>query len=173
MFPFTVLRPVMRKTNSFIIDENGVFLLGFEEIGVYRSMDQGATWVGSLEGLGAHSGIDNCITVMGDTVLSGTHSDGVWRSPDNGSTWDRIGTPDPQDPLSNAIVFATLRPQTGIILAGTCGYGDGLYRSEDNGATWTHITDGLPSEPGSGFACINALAKSGNNIIAATTVGVY
>jgi hypothetical protein len=173
LVPSTGLRTGTRETNHFTIDQGGVFLLAFEEIGVYRSLDQGLTWTGSLEGLGAHSGIDDAITISGDGLITGTHSDGVFRSQNDGDTWSRIGTPDPFDPLSNAVVFSTLEPQPGLLLAGTCGYGDGLYRSDDNGATWAHITDGLPVQSGTGFTCINALAKAGTNIIAATTAGVY
>lgn len=170
--PSTGLRVGKRFFNQFAISE-GVFLLGFEEIGVYRSLDEGFTWTGSLEGLGAHSAIDNCITVYGDTVMSGTHTDGVFRSPDNGTTWERIGTTDPFDTLSNAVVFTTLRPQPGLLLAGTCGNGMGLYRSANNGQTWAHITDGLPDQDGSGFTCMNSLTMSGANVIAATTEGLY
>ena len=169
--PSTGSRFGNRQVNHFFITASGVFLLSFEEIGVYRSTDQGVTWTQSLDGFEAASAIDNCMIASGSTVISGTHDDGVYRSLDNGDSWSKIGTTNALDTLSNGIVFAMLEVQPGLLLAGTCGYG--LYRSADNGATWTHITSGLPVQIGTGFSCINALAHAGSNIVATTTAGVY
>jgi hypothetical protein len=68
-------------------------------------------------------------------------------------------------------VFALLKVNNNVILAGTCGYG--LYRSADSGTTWTHITNGLPKQAGTGFLCVNSLAKSSTNILAGTDQGLY
>jgi hypothetical protein len=109
--------------------------------------------------------------VVGNTIYTGTHNDGIYSSSDIGNTWTKIGTGNPLDTLSNSIIFSMLNPAPNILLAGACGFG--LYRSTDNGATWTHIIAGLPNQSGSGWTCINSLALSGTKVVAATTEGIY
>jgi len=104
-------------------------------------------------------------------LLSGTHSDGIYRTVNNGKNWTKIGTNNNNDTLSNAIVFALLNPAPDIILAGTAGFG--LYRSADNGKTWKHITAGLPFTKFGKYETDNALVKSGANVLLATTTGIY
>src|SRR6185295_18059118 len=53
-----------------------------------------------------------------------------------------------------------------------CGDGNGLWRSADYGATWTHITNGINPNFGN-YLCVSSLAKSGNNLLAATYSGMY
>lgn len=168
--PSSGLRFGNRLFNYNFKISGGNFLLSMEEIGIYKSLNKGVTWSQvPLNQFEAASTIDNSIIVSENTIYSGTHNDGVYSSINAGNTWTKIGTTNPLDTLSNAIIFAMLNPSGSILLAGACGYG--LYRSTDNGSTWTHITAGLPVEDG--FSCINSLALSGSNVIAATTKGIY
>ncbi|WP_088888990.1 putative baseplate assembly protein [Leptolyngbya ohadii] len=67
------------------------------------------------------------------TLFIGTHSGGVFRSQNNGTTWTTTA-------LSNVDVLAlAVDPQTQILLAGTDG--DGLFFSTDRGDRWRQITD--------------------------------
>lgn len=164
----------LRIGNRFVNDffKSGQnFLLAHDEIGVAYSSDACKHWNYTLSGFSPASTIDNALCVSGNTLFSGTHSDGVYQTTDNGTTWSKIGTPNNADTLSNGIIFSLIKPGNNIILAGACGFG--LYRSADNGTTWTHITTGLPSQAGTGFLCINGLAQSSTNIIAATDQGLY
>jgi len=150
----------------------GNFLLSCEEIGIYKSADKGVTWSQvPLSQFEAASTIDNSIIISDNKIIAGTHNDGVYSSSNSGNTWNKIGTTNPMDTLSNSIIFAMLNPAPNILLAGACG--NGLYRSTDNGLTWTHITAGLPFDAETNFTCINTLALSGSNVIAATTKGIY
>jgi photosystem II stability/assembly factor-like uncharacterized protein len=160
----------IRDDGDFIISGTN-FLFSCEEIGVYYSQDFGATWLQTLSEFPPASTVNNAMLVIGDSLYAGTHNNGVHASYDDGNTWNRIGTPNPQDTLSNSKVFAMLSPAPGILLAGTCSHG--LYRSADYGSTWTHITSGLPLDTNNQYCCINALTKAGNNVVAATTEGMY
>ncbi|MFI5171881.1 MAG: T9SS type A sorting domain-containing protein [Chitinophagales bacterium] len=167
--PPTGLRFGNRFNNAFYKSGKN-FLLGMDELGVAYSTDKGLNWQYTTSGFPPASNIDNALMITGDTILCGTHSDGLYRSTNDGTTWTKIGTTDDDDTLSNAIIFSVLK-KGNIILAGACGYG--LYRSADNGATWTHITAGLPVGDFDNFLCVNSLAKAGTKMIIATDLGVY
>src|SRR6185295_14100699 len=164
------LRIGARFVNDFYKSGSN-FLLANDEIGVAYSSDGCKHWTYTLSGFSPASSIDNALFVSGSSLYSGTHSDGVYQTTDNGTTWSKIGTPNNADTLSNGTIFSVLKISTNIILAGACGFG--LYRSADNGATWTHITSGLPSQAGTGFLCINSLTKSSSNTLIATDQGLY
>src|SRR5215831_12661840 len=116
--------------------------MGFDEIGVAYSTDKGKNWAYTLSGFSPAATIDNAITGSGTHIITGTHSDGLYQSFDDGSTWSKFGTTNDLDSLSNGTVFAILKLNN-IILAGTCGFG--LYRSTDNGTSWNRIRTGLPA----------------------------
>ena len=159
------------RFNNYFAQSGNSFLMGMDELGVFRSLDTGHTWKQSIAGFPAGSGIDNSLLNMRDTIITGTHSDGVYGTISNGNVWKKIGTRNTQDTLSNAIVYSLLNPAPNIILAGTCG--DGLYRSADNGKTWKHIIAGLPYTLFSNYECDFGLTRSGNNILLATTNGIF
>src|SRR5205085_234366 len=127
----------------------GNFLFAYDEIGVGYSSDKCKHWNYTLSGFPPASSIDNALFVSGSTLYSGTHSDGLFQTTDDGNTWTKIGTANVADSLSNGNIFSVLKISSNIILAGACGFG--LYRSADNGTSWTHITSGLPSQAGTGF----------------------
>jgi photosystem II stability/assembly factor-like uncharacterized protein len=163
--PNTGLQPGFIFHNHFV-KSGANYLLGLDEHGVLLTADNGATWNQSVSGFTPASTIDNSMITIGSDLITGTHSDGVYKTPDNGVTWNKIGTANPLDTLSNSIVFSLLNPAPSIILAGACDFG--IYRSADNGVTWSFISSGLPQP-----LCVNSLAKSGNNILAATDQGLY
>lgn len=170
--PASGIRSVNRfRSYNYFIQSGTNFLMGMDELGVLRSADNGHHWNQSIAGFTAASTIDNCLLALHDTMLSGTHSDGIYGTINNGNAWIKVGTRNNKDTLSNAIIFTLLRPAPNILLAGTGG--DGLYRTADNGRTWKHITTGLPFTQFGNYETDNGLAKSGNNILLATTKGIY
>lgn len=73
-----------------------------------------------------------CITVQPttDNIFVGTFDRGVWRSTDNGATWQQVYPTD-------STIFSLAARNDGLIIAG----GEGcIYRSADNGATWARHT---------------------------------
>jgi ligand-binding sensor domain-containing protein len=67
-------------------------------------------------------------------IFAGTWNDGIFRSTDNGATWDSAG---PEDTAIRSIAINCL----GHIFAGTDG--EGIFRSTDNGENWTQVNSGL------------------------------
>ena len=166
----TGLRTGSRFYNYFIQSGNA-FLIGMDELGVFGSADVGHTWQQSLKGLTPAASIDNSMLNIDNNIITGTHSDGVYASENNGDKWKKIGTGNNNDTLSNAIIYSTLSPAPGVLLAGTCG--DGLYASANSGKTWKHITKGLPYKSAGNYECDETLVKSGSNVIAGTSNGIY
>ena len=162
------LRIGNRFNNTFYVSGR-TLLLAFDEIGVAHSGNGGRNWQYSVKGFNPAATVDNAVLFTDNILLSGTHSDGLYKSPDNGNTWIKIGTSNDADTLSNAIIFSVTKNGNSLF-AGTCG--NGLYRSGDNGNTWMRIRNGLPEGAG-GFLCVNGLAVSAGNILAATDRGLY
>jgi len=75
------------------------------------------------------------------TLYAGTRHDGLFRSPDGGRTWTRIGA-------------QFERRWVRLVAAGTTGsrrltvsiLGEGLFRSDDGGAAWRKLEAGLPQD---------------------------
>lgn len=169
--PQTGLRNGPRLQYDFILSGSN-FLLSYEEIGIYSS-ETGATWIQSKNGFPPASAIDNCMITVGNDVWSGTHSDGVYVSSNGGESWNHSSTANiTVDTFPNSIIKSMLYAGNNILLAGGCGDGNGLWRSGDYGLSWTHITDGINPNFGD-FLCVSSLAKSGNNLLAATYSGMF
>lgn len=84
-----------------------------------------------------------------DILFCGTRSDGLFKSPDAGVTWDRVSSLNiTTTPSGNGISFVVLDPSTGslgsptqTLIAGISQTGTNLYRSNDGGASFTAIAN--------------------------------
>ena len=104
--------------------------------GVYRSLDGGATWVGSRTGL--TNTFVRAIAVNPqhpDSLFCGTN-DGVWVSIDAGLTWTKVLS---TSQSVRAIVFHPVKTATLYAAA----YGLGVFKSINGGKTWSAINLGL------------------------------
>src|SRR4030095_5666391 len=121
-----------------ILYKSGIYLYaGTVGKGVYRSSNDGATWVA------ANTGISNkaVISLSSNTsyICAGLEFDGisggVFRSSDNGNTWSPANTG-----IENKYILS-LYAANSFLIAGDAG--TGIYRSTNNGQTWnpTNITD--------------------------------
>ncbi len=149
----TVKVVAVNKTNGYIF----AFVEG---AGMFRSTDDGESWVPANSGL--HDRILQTIAINshGD-VFAGTNDQGVFRSTNHGESWLQV----------NSGIAATHRniralavnSSTGDLFAGASLAG--LYRSRDNGNTWAPLPTGL-----SGAVTIQALAlKQGTSVVFAGT----
>jgi photosystem II stability/assembly factor-like uncharacterized protein len=120
---------------------------------VYRSTDNGDTWIASKAGLPKDI---LTITSTGTTLFAGRDA-GVYRSTNNGDTW----TPT-NNGLSNPSVY-TLFVSGTTIFAGTAG--SGVFRSTDNGANWAAANAGMTS------AIVQTIAGGSSNLFAGTRAG--
>ena len=112
----------------------GPLLAGGFSSGVYRSNDNGATWIPPQPGNGmpAATTVWQLASLIPGVVFAAT-SGGVYRSANNGATWTLT---------SDGIPGTTLRifadgTNPNIFYAGTAG--DGVYRSLNLGVTWSPI----------------------------------
>jgi uncharacterized protein (TIGR03437 family) len=118
------------------------------------------------------------------TVYLGAAQGGVWRSRDNGATWDPLTDDQPSlamgaiaiDPTNPNIIYAG----TGEAhLSGDSYYGAGLLKSTDGGATWTQVAGPIsasePRQPAFLNAAFHSLVidpTTPSTLYAATTIGL-
>ena len=78
------------------------------------------------------------ISLPGGTMLAGTASNGVFRSMDDGATWQPPADDDGMPPGTTVWSFANFAT---FVWAATS---DGIFRSTNAGATWSLASDGIP-----------------------------
>ncbi len=119
---------------------------------ILRSSDQGRSWKkiemplkmgGGEEGrtIGERLAIDPSQTSV---LFFGSRNDGLWRSPDSGDTWDRVGAfPVISRTNGIGIGFVVFDPRSGTggaltqtIYVGVAVPGETIYRSTNGGLTW-------------------------------------
>ena len=150
-------------------DEPGVIYAGVEPAALFKSSDDGESWVW-VEGLNQHPTAEQwhpgagglCLhTVVldpldRDRVSVAISAAGVFQTADGGATWNTSNTgtrvnfmPD-QPPMyaewGQCVHKVVQHPSTPdrMYQQNHCG----VYRSDDKGAHWTEITEGLPSDWG-------------------------
>src|SRR2546423_336064 len=106
------------RTNV-IFKANNIVYAGTETQGVYKSTDNGSNWVAANTGIERASISDNAIIVAEDNF--------IWRSTDDGASWDVVE----QFALTGIGSFA----KAGTKLFGAAR--TGIQTSTDNGASWT------------------------------------
>jgi ligand-binding sensor domain-containing protein len=121
------------------INANGDIYAGSD--GIYRSTDRGDSWTY----LSGRDSLDVAFFATNSQghIFAGTKricefrtgscvGGGVYRSIDNGATWQRVG-------LANRNIYGLVIDSNDNIFAADSG----IYRSTDNGNTWTPINAGL------------------------------
>lgn len=140
--------------------------------GVYRSDDAGATWSASSTGLRAATVVDLASGADGALFATTSGSGVVWRTVDQGRTWDAL-----RDglPLDNPILSQNrglLPVDADTVFVGTDRYG--VYRSQDGGANWQAVNAGLPQYNGTAgnqFREMDHLAYAAGRAFVATGYG--
>jgi photosystem II stability/assembly factor-like uncharacterized protein len=116
-----------------------LFLVGN---GIYKSTDEGLTWLPSYSGISSLYLNAIAIYPTDSSHILVADGDTLYQSTDSGLTWESnviSGT--------HAIASITITPgtSTSTIYLGT--HGKGVWQSVDNGTTWEQISEGLPTEP--------------------------
>ncbi|HOT97953.1 MAG TPA: T9SS type A sorting domain-containing protein [bacterium] len=136
---------------------DSILFAGTED-GVFRSIDNGASW--------NPTGLENIVyslAVKSDdesslNLFAGTYNGGVFLSTDNGDNWNQMNFG-----LLNHYVNC-LAASDSNIFAGTK---DGVFRSPSNGTYW------IPASSGLGSKSIRSLNIYGKNLYAGTDSGLF
>lgn len=161
--PITVGLPPNPRVRA-IISHDTTILAAIYLQGVYESTDCGDTWHAKNVGLPTNlipSRLSAIPIVTGGHVLylsgwyNGYNTIGLFRSTDDGSTWNAVGAPSTGFPVSN---FAS----NGVRMFATAG---GFFVSSDSCRTWSSSNIGLT------FCSVVALATNGSNLFAGTYRG--
>jgi len=118
--------------------------------GLFRQAAGDSQWEALTKGLPESMSVQ-AITVHPDNpavVYAGTH-DGAYRSADHGSSWERLGFPDPGKEIW-AIHVHPRNPK--VLYAGASPVG--VYRSDDGGDSWRRLSNvKQPERVRMAFAC--------------------
>jgi len=147
-------------------------------IGVYRSVDAGATWSfiglpesGQIGRIAVHpQNADLVYVAVLGRIFGSNEERGVFRSRDGGRTWDKALYVSPKtgavdlalDPTNPRILFAalwTVRRSPWTIDSGS--EESGLFKSMDGGDTWVKLGGGLPAGVVGRIAVAVSPAQSG------------
>lgn len=132
--------------------------LGGDGVGAFVSGDGGATWAETTLPAINIAWLAPC---PGGVVA--TTEDGLYRSLDEGATWQRLDGPE------GFLLSADFQGDLGLVLAQ-----DGrVWRTEDGGDTWTAFDEGLGSNPSSFLAQIAISADASSAWATVFGHGVY
>ncbi len=145
-------------------------------LGVFRSTDNGTSWLHVSSGLTyfntstgqiATAGV-RAFAVLSDGIggmnlFAGTWGGGMYRSTNNGSTWTQVNSG--FTAASNFFDVRALAASGTDLFAGTVE--DGVFLSTNNGTSWTPVNEGLTQRS------VFSFVIKGTNIFAGTAQGVF
>jgi len=147
---------------NVLYNYQGILFAGTQIDGVYKSTDNGDTWIparSGLENTSVNAFGSNSDYLFVSVISTSSSLQGVYRSSDLGESWTQINTG-----LDNTYISALLAVNSNIY-AGTIG--SGVWKSTNNGDSW------FPSNSGMAFELISSIAISNNNIYAAASNFLY
>jgi sugar lactone lactonase YvrE len=136
------------RTTALVRTTAGTWVAGTADGGVWRSTDHGATWTPVFDGMPTLS--IGALTVAPDgsiwvgTGEANTNSDsyagtGVYRSTDDGVTWNPVTSSDGSNPIVSRTVYRVAFDGAAALVATN----DGLFRY--SGGNWTEVLAPAPA----------------------------
>ncbi len=122
------------------------------DLGVYKSVDAGATWSPANANIGNNMAIDLIMDPNDHNIVVAFTNAGIWKTYDGGITWVVKRS-------TGQFTDAASKPAPGSRTLYGVTYGGEFTKSEDFGETWTTITNGI-AVPGGGQAGGMRLATS-------------
>lgn len=173
--------PSDSKTLWVGLGEANIFRSSMAGTGVYKSIDEGATW--QYMGLGDTQHIARIVVNPNDPnivyVAASGHEytpneeRGIYKTTNGGITWKKVlyesdmagaidVVMDPQDPdtLYASLWYRIRKPWSDPVP----GPGGGIYKTTDGGESWTRLTEGLPPRETSGRIGL-AIAANKPNVL--------
>jgi photosystem II stability/assembly factor-like uncharacterized protein len=113
--------------------------------GLYRSTNQGQSWIPAYESLGLDPSLPTTVVAISpsyadDQTVFAAVKGNVLSSTDGGDTWAYVELAEPA-PLVSTLAISPRFTNNGLLLAGTLD--DGIIRSTNRGATWHRWNFGL------------------------------
>ena len=153
----------------------GTSYWSLEGEGIYRSDDNGMTWMQKNEGIQVNSTpsfSDLSITSLAKTssyVYASTQQNGIYKSANDGDNWQKVFEEYNSDSSAFRQIYAICSIGDILIAGGTTGLQEGgIFRSLDQGLTWELITTGFPSG-----SIVYQLLSSGVDLYARTSHGLF
>lgn len=143
---------------AIVSNSSGDIFTGTSNAGIFKSTDNGNSWVEKNNGLTTNDVISLAIN-NNDDIFAGTFNAGIFRSTDNGESWTQI---------NSGLTLLNIRSivvnnDSGYVFAcaGPTPFSGSVFRSSNNGDNWTQINAGLP-----GFAVFSLAIDANNNVYA-------
>ncbi|NOU45611.1 MAG: T9SS type A sorting domain-containing protein [Bacteroidales bacterium] len=105
--------------------------------GVFRSDDNGLTWIKKINGFPYGEKYINYLAVSDTSLFAAGTGSGLIRSTDYGENWTTV-----TNGLTDTYLYSLTANET-TVFAGTGDNNLGVFRSTDNGATWLQVSDGM------------------------------
>lgn len=154
----TGLTSIYALANGELLIQSGYYSIDwatFETPQMHYTSDNGATWSSVGNGITSTWCLD--IASKDGDLYVGTQFTGMYKSSDQGNSWQLSATPDYWESVTKIASFEN------TILASGDG---GLLRSIDDGNTWTLCNQGLPA------LGIGNFTRLGSDIFASNSMGV-
>lgn len=166
--------PAGGSATHFSVDPSNGYIFALANGGIYRSTDEGASWVLVTNNLPADLG-PTALTASGSNLYIGfftaTSSKVIYRSTDNGDTWTLAtctGIPASHYPSA----MTTVGPKL-IIFAYYLLGGGKMYASTDGGESFSESTTGLPTNLTVASLIIHGTDLYAGSSLISTAKGVY
>lgn len=139
------------RTTALTETLNGTWLAGTADGGVWRSTDQGTNWSPVFDSMPSLA-IGALTTAPDGSIWAGTGEantsqdayagTGIYRSSDDGQTWQPVLSSDSSNPIAGRSVFRIAFDQAGDAYAAT---DDGLWRYDATSGDWSEVLAPAPA----------------------------